>query len=60
MLWIGWLRMILEQIKDIGKQLENLDKDDSGYDDLVGGIIVGVGHIIEAILDFNENPQTQN
>jgi NADH/NAD ratio-sensing transcriptional regulator Rex len=60
MLWQGWIRMVISTISEIGKELEHADKDKLGIDDLVGGIIVGVGHILEAILNYSDSPQTEN
>lgn len=60
MLWIGYVMMIIEFAREIGKNFLDRDENKTGLDDLVGKVIVSLTDIIEAIFIYWQGEETVN
>lgn len=59
-LWIGWLGLIIGLIFEIGREQQKADDNKTGIDDLIGGILIGIGFILQAVMDyFNDGAENK-
>ena len=51
-LWAGWLMMLVGTLMTIGKDYQKQDDNTSGTDDLIGGLLIGIGFILQAVVNY--------